>query len=217
MVTLDGAPSATSRTASRSACAQHEATIAGGRLDAAPRHRIGIGREGKSALARFGCWGYVPTVPKRMLLQFGERGFPSYDWVDEQGVPQPCALGVPWSTRIRSGRSPGCAFRAPIRGVDRFRSSSQKRNGRPGRRVSRRFHAQSLEYGPVDRRVCEVLQAALMISGAAAGPGTRVVIRCRGQSPNNFRRAACEVATTAECFRRRGQFDDAIAGPASSW
>jgi hypothetical protein len=35
-------------------------------------------------------------MPKRMLLQFGERGFPSYDWVDEQGMPQPCALGVPW-------------------------------------------------------------------------------------------------------------------------
>ena len=39
---------------------------------------------------------YVKTMPKRMLLQFGERGFPSYDLVDEQGMPQPCALGVPW-------------------------------------------------------------------------------------------------------------------------
>ena len=35
-------------------------------------------------------------MPKRMLLQFGERGFPSFDCVDEQGMPQPCALGVPW-------------------------------------------------------------------------------------------------------------------------
>lgn len=49
-----------------------------------------------SALARFGGWDYLPTMPKRMLLQFGERGFPSYDCVDEQGMPQPCALGVPW-------------------------------------------------------------------------------------------------------------------------
>jgi len=48
------------------------------------------------ALARFDSWGYVAFVAKRMLLQFKKGGFPAYDWVDEQGMPQPCALGVPW-------------------------------------------------------------------------------------------------------------------------
>jgi hypothetical protein len=31
-----------------------------------------------------------------MLLDFRKGGFPSYAKVDEQGMPQPCALGVPW-------------------------------------------------------------------------------------------------------------------------
>jgi len=39
---------------------------------------------------------YVEDVAKRMLLHFGERGFPAYEKADEQGMPQPCALGQPW-------------------------------------------------------------------------------------------------------------------------
>ena len=31
-----------------------------------------------------------------MLLDFQKEAFPAYDWADEQGMPQPCALGVPW-------------------------------------------------------------------------------------------------------------------------
>jgi hypothetical protein len=31
-----------------------------------------------------------------MLLRFRKGGFPAFDTVDEHGVPQPCALGVPW-------------------------------------------------------------------------------------------------------------------------
>jgi hypothetical protein len=31
-----------------------------------------------------------------MLLHFGKGGFPAYEKADEQGMPQPCALGVPW-------------------------------------------------------------------------------------------------------------------------
>jgi hypothetical protein len=31
-----------------------------------------------------------------MLLDFQKEGFPAYDEVEEDGIPQPCALGVPW-------------------------------------------------------------------------------------------------------------------------
>ena len=31
-----------------------------------------------------------------MLLHFGREGFPSYERTNEAGMPQPCALGVPW-------------------------------------------------------------------------------------------------------------------------
>ena len=31
-----------------------------------------------------------------MLLHFDKGGFPAYEVVDEEGMPQPCALGVPW-------------------------------------------------------------------------------------------------------------------------
>lgn len=31
-----------------------------------------------------------------MQLLFDKGGFPAYDVVDEEGMPQPCALGVPW-------------------------------------------------------------------------------------------------------------------------
>ena len=31
-----------------------------------------------------------------MLLDFQTDRFPAYELVDEQGIPQPCALGVPW-------------------------------------------------------------------------------------------------------------------------
>jgi hypothetical protein len=79
------------------ASAQHEATIAGEKAVPHLGHELGSAEmERKNALARFRGRGYVPTMPKRMLLQFGQRGFPSYDCVDEQGMPQPCALGVPW-------------------------------------------------------------------------------------------------------------------------
>ena len=35
-------------------------------------------------------------VAKRMLLHFQKGGFPAYEKADEQGMPQPCALGIPW-------------------------------------------------------------------------------------------------------------------------
>lgn len=31
-----------------------------------------------------------------MLLHFDRGTFPAYECADEQGMPQPCALGVPW-------------------------------------------------------------------------------------------------------------------------
>ena len=31
-----------------------------------------------------------------MLLHYQAPSFPSYEKADEQGMPQPCALGVPW-------------------------------------------------------------------------------------------------------------------------
>ena len=31
-----------------------------------------------------------------MLLHFQKGGFPAYERADEQGMPQPCALGQPW-------------------------------------------------------------------------------------------------------------------------
>ena len=31
-----------------------------------------------------------------MQLDFQKGGFPAYDVVDEEGMPQPCALGVGW-------------------------------------------------------------------------------------------------------------------------
>jgi len=31
-----------------------------------------------------------------MLLHFQKGGFPAYEQVDEEGMPQPCALGQPW-------------------------------------------------------------------------------------------------------------------------
>jgi hypothetical protein len=39
---------------------------------------------------------YIRGVAKRMLLHYQKGGFPSYEVVDEQGMPQPCALGIPW-------------------------------------------------------------------------------------------------------------------------
>ena len=35
-------------------------------------------------------------MAKRMLLHFQKGGFPAYEEADEQGMPQPCALGIPW-------------------------------------------------------------------------------------------------------------------------
>jgi hypothetical protein len=35
-------------------------------------------------------------VAERMLLHFRRGRFPAFDEVDEEGMPQPCALGVPW-------------------------------------------------------------------------------------------------------------------------
>ena len=40
--------------------------------------------------------GYRKGVAKRMLLHFQKAGFPAYECADEQGMPQPCALGVAW-------------------------------------------------------------------------------------------------------------------------
>src|SRR5207249_12226984 len=41
---------------------------------------------------------YTTPVAKRMLLHFQKGGFPAYEEAIEQGMPQPCALGVPWVT-----------------------------------------------------------------------------------------------------------------------
>ncbi|HZP41559.1 MAG TPA: hypothetical protein VFD84_08590 [Candidatus Binatia bacterium] len=35
-------------------------------------------------------------MAKRMLLHFQKGGFPAYEQAEEDGYPQPCALGVPW-------------------------------------------------------------------------------------------------------------------------
>ncbi len=35
-------------------------------------------------------------MARRMLLHFQKGGFPAYEEADEQGMPQPCALGIPW-------------------------------------------------------------------------------------------------------------------------
>ena len=40
--------------------------------------------------------GYRKGVAKRMLLHYDWGRFPAYEKADEQGMPQPCALGVPW-------------------------------------------------------------------------------------------------------------------------
>ena len=31
-----------------------------------------------------------------MLLHYQKGGFPAFEKADEQGMPQPCALGIPW-------------------------------------------------------------------------------------------------------------------------
>jgi hypothetical protein len=31
-----------------------------------------------------------------MLVHFQKGGFPAYEEADEEGMPQPCALGIPW-------------------------------------------------------------------------------------------------------------------------
>jgi hypothetical protein len=31
-----------------------------------------------------------------MLLRYDRWAFPAYECVEEQGMPQPCALGLPW-------------------------------------------------------------------------------------------------------------------------
>ena len=35
-------------------------------------------------------------VAKRMLLHFDRGAYPAYERADEQGMPQPCVLGIPW-------------------------------------------------------------------------------------------------------------------------
>ena len=49
-----------------------------------------------SAVASAVGLGYIEAVAKRMLLHFQKGGFPAYEEADEQGMPQPCALGVGW-------------------------------------------------------------------------------------------------------------------------
>lgn len=31
-----------------------------------------------------------------MLLHYQRGGYPAYEQVEEDGMPQPCALGIPW-------------------------------------------------------------------------------------------------------------------------
>jgi hypothetical protein len=49
-----------------------------------------------AAVASGPSGGYRKGVAKRMLLHFQKGGFPAYECADEQGMPQPCALGIPW-------------------------------------------------------------------------------------------------------------------------
>ena len=49
-----------------------------------------------AAVASGPSGGYREGVAKRMLLDFQKEAFPAYEWADEQGMPQPCALGIPW-------------------------------------------------------------------------------------------------------------------------
>ena len=38
----------------------------------------------------------MSAVAKRMLLHYQRGAFPAYEEADEGGMPQPCALGLPW-------------------------------------------------------------------------------------------------------------------------
>jgi len=33
---------------------------------------------------------------KRMMINFAKAGFPQYDQEEEEGMAQPCAMGIPW-------------------------------------------------------------------------------------------------------------------------
>jgi len=38
----------------------------------------------------------MSAVAKRMLLHYQRGAFPAFERADEEGMPQPCALGLPW-------------------------------------------------------------------------------------------------------------------------
>jgi hypothetical protein len=33
---------------------------------------------------------------KRKMVNFAKAGFPHYEEVEEEGMPKPCAMGIPW-------------------------------------------------------------------------------------------------------------------------
>ena len=33
---------------------------------------------------------------KRKMVNFAKAGFPQYEEVEEEGMPKPCAMGIPW-------------------------------------------------------------------------------------------------------------------------
>jgi hypothetical protein len=33
---------------------------------------------------------------KRKMINFGKAGFSQYEDVEEEGMPKPCAMGIPW-------------------------------------------------------------------------------------------------------------------------
>jgi hypothetical protein len=36
------------------------------------------------------------SMGKRKMVNFAKVGFPQYEEVEEEGMPKPCAMGIPW-------------------------------------------------------------------------------------------------------------------------
>lgn len=36
------------------------------------------------------------NMGKRKMINFAKAGFPQYEEVEEEGMPKPCAMGIPW-------------------------------------------------------------------------------------------------------------------------
>jgi len=40
--------------------------------------------------------GAEREMGKRKMVNFAKAGFPQYEEVEEEGMPKPCAMGIPW-------------------------------------------------------------------------------------------------------------------------